>query len=109
MRRQRKPFRHSVALEGTGALEPRDATVAEPPARAINVRAAKDGLSGLLEEAARGNEIVITSDGEPKARLVAVRRARKPFRVDWAWLESQPVSAQALAEDVIRADREGRG
>ena len=36
----------------------------------ISVRAAKTHLSGLLEEVARGREVVITSDGVPKARLV---------------------------------------
>lgn len=36
----------------------------------VSVRAAKDQLSSLLQRAAGGEEIVITSDGEPKAMLV---------------------------------------
>lgn len=46
----------------------------------VNVRSAKDQLSSLLEEAALGNEVIITSDGLPKARLVPVRERRKTFR-----------------------------
>lgn len=36
----------------------------------VNVRMAKDQLSALLERAAEGEEIVITSDGRPKGMLV---------------------------------------
>ena len=74
----------------------------------INVRAAKDQLSSLLEAAALGNEVIITSDGRPKARLVSVRARRKAYQVDWAWLRSQPVSKGPSAEELIRADRDGR-
>src|SRR6185503_10000425 len=39
----------------------------------VSVRAAKDQLSSLLERAAQGEEIVITSDGKPKAMIVRYR------------------------------------
>jgi len=39
----------------------------------ISVRAAKDQLSALLERAAKGEDIVITSDGQPKAMIVRYR------------------------------------
>ncbi|MDE3084391.1 MAG: type II toxin-antitoxin system prevent-host-death family antitoxin [Verrucomicrobiota bacterium] len=39
----------------------------------INVRAAKDQLSSLLDRAAQGENIVITSDGKPKAMIVRYR------------------------------------
>lgn len=78
------------------------------PTQSINVRAAKDQLSSLLEEAALGNEVIITSDGQPKARLVPVKAVRKPFRMSWGSLQSQPLSAIAPAEEIIRADRDGR-
>ena len=87
-----------------GAMMP--STVA--PAQTINVRAAKDQLSSLLEAAALGNEVVITSDGHPKARLVPVKPVRKPFRTSWGPLQSQPVSTIAKAEELVRADRDGR-
>jgi prevent-host-death family protein len=35
--------------------------------------AAKTGLSGVVERAARGEEIVITKRGEPMAKLVAYK------------------------------------
>lgn len=41
----------------------------------VSVREAKDGLSGLLQRAARGEQIVITSDGQPKAMIVRYRPA----------------------------------
>ena len=39
----------------------------------VSVREAKDQLSGLLQRAAQGEQIVITSDGEPKAMIVRYR------------------------------------
>ena len=39
----------------------------------VSVRAAKDQLSSLLERAAQGEDIVITSDGKPKAMIVRYR------------------------------------
>lgn len=75
----------------------------------INVRAAKDQLSSLLEQAASGNEVIITSDGVPKAKLVPFRSARKPFRVDWELLRSMRVKPGGKsAEELVREDRDGR-
>lgn len=39
----------------------------------VNVRTAKDQISALLERAAEGEEIVITSDGRPKGMIVRFR------------------------------------
>ena len=39
----------------------------------VSVREAKDQLSGLLQRAARGEQIVITSDGQPRAMIVRYR------------------------------------
>jgi prevent-host-death family protein len=47
------------------------AAYAEPAE--VSVRVAKDQLSALLERAAQGEEIVITSDGKPKAMIVRYR------------------------------------
>ena len=80
-----------------------------PPATLINVRAAKDQLSSLLEQAASGHEVIITSDGMPKARLIPVKPARKPFRVDWALLRSvKPKPGVKSAEEILREERDGR-
>jgi prevent-host-death family protein len=40
--------------------------------RQVNIHEAKTHLSQLLEEAARGDEIIIAKAGKPIARLVAV-------------------------------------
>jgi prevent-host-death family protein len=80
---------------------------------AISVRAAKAHLSGLLElVASAGKEFVITSDGKPKARIVPAeaKPKRQGFQPDWALLKSMPMQTEPpLAEDLIRADRDGRG
>ena len=75
----------------------------------VNVRAAKDQLSSLLEQAANGNEVIITSDGQPKARLVPMRTRRRPFRMDWDHLRSMPlVRGGVSVEDFLREERDGR-
>lgn len=81
----------------------------DEPSRVVSVRAAKDQLSSLLEEASSGNEVIITSDGVPKAKLVPVRSQRRVFRVDWALLNSMPAKAGTPnAEAIVREDRDGR-
>ncbi len=91
----------------TGAVRPA-AALAGLPSLSINVRSAKDQLSSLLEEAALGNAVNITSDGQAKARQVSVRAPRKPFQVDWNWLLSQTLAVGPVAEEIIREDRAGR-
>jgi prevent-host-death family protein len=91
-----------VVKEGAARLEETDLVV--------NVRAAKDQLSSLLEHAARGNEVIITSDGQPKAKLVPVRARRRHFHVNWELLRSMPVASESVptAEEIVREDRDGR-
>jgi prevent-host-death family protein len=48
-----------------------------------SVRQARAKLSSLLESAAKGEEVIITSHGQPRARLVAIPGA-KGGRVDLA-------------------------
>ena len=87
----------------------READVAAFPV--VTVRDAKSHLSALLDWVAGGREIVITSDGKPKARLVPASPVmeRKVFRGMGASLLSQPVHAGPSADQVIRDDRDGRG
>jgi prevent-host-death family protein len=79
----------------------------------ISVRAAKAHLSGLLDLVATARkEIVITSDGKPKARVVPVetRPKRKVFSGAGAHLRTMPKQSEGpFAEELIRADRDGRG
>ena len=74
----------------------------------VNVRAAKDRLSSLLDLAARGSEIIITSNGKPKGRLTGWQPKRKPFKVDWEWLKSMPWKGGPSADELIREDRDSR-
>jgi prevent-host-death family protein len=81
----------SKRVLGARALLPKgEAGVQEPSAirrrTEVSVREAKDQLSSLLQRAEAGEEIVITSDGEPKAMLVRFR----PTLTGKAW--------QSLAE-----------
>jgi len=47
----------------------------------VNVYAAKTNLSQLLDRAANGEEIVITRNGRPVAKLVAAGHAGKPRKL----------------------------
>jgi antitoxin (DNA-binding transcriptional repressor) of toxin-antitoxin stability system len=65
-----------------------------------------------LELVASGREITITSDGQPKAVLSPVGRLgqRKAFTGTWEQLKKLPVQIEGpFAEEIIRADRDGRG
>ncbi|MGH7976472.1 MAG: type II toxin-antitoxin system Phd/YefM family antitoxin [Limisphaerales bacterium] len=78
----------------------------------INVRSAKSHLSALLDLVAGGREITITSDGRPKAVLSPVenRRTRKVFTGMGDHLKSMPMQTKGpFADEIIRADRDGRG
>ena len=77
----------------------------------IGVRAAKAHLSGLLEEVARGREVVITSDGKPKARLVPMAHTeRKVFLGAKEHLSKMPPwNDGPTAEEIVREDRDARG
>lgn len=48
------------------------------PDQTVSMREAKARLSELAERAAGGADIVIAKHGRPEARLVSVRRVRRP-------------------------------
>jgi len=63
----------------------------------------------LLDRAAAGEEIVITSDGRPKAKLVGNPTSARDLSCEQA--SSGPVSAKSrspLPRRIIRQDRDGR-
>src|SRR5436190_11998315 len=88
----------------------RDAAVADW-GRVVTVRDAKAHLSALLEWVAGGHSLTITSDGQPKARLVSVSAAapRKVFQGMGDFLAKQAVHSGPSADEVVREDRDGRG
>jgi prevent-host-death family protein len=77
----------------------------------VSVRTAKAHLSGLLEQVAGGQEITITSDGVPKARLVPISaKKQRPFLGTRAHLATMPPWQGGLtSEEIIREDRDSRG
>ena len=88
----------------------RESAVAEW-GRVVTVRDAKAHLSALLEWVAGGHELTITSDGQPKARLVSVGAAkpRKVFTGMGDYLMKQPIHRGMSAEDAVNLDRDARG
>src|SRR5436190_10542868 len=88
----------------------RNAAVAEW-GRVVTVRDAKAHLSALLEWVASGNELTITSDGVPKAKLIRVDAAkpRKVFEGMGDYLMKQPIHHGMTADEAINEDRDSRG
>ena len=73
-----------------------------------NVRTAKARLSELLSRAAAGEEIVITSDGQPKAKLVGIPAVHKRYHVNRRLLTVTTGKTGTSAEELIRLDRDSR-
>ena len=86
------------ALAGTKAVSP--GMIEEAAAQIlrrrtlVSVREAKDQLSSLLQRAAAGEEVIITSDGEPRAMLVRFRPVvgGKPWTSIEAFRSTQPMT-----------------
>ncbi|MBC8041419.1 MAG: type II toxin-antitoxin system prevent-host-death family antitoxin [Opitutaceae bacterium] len=74
----------------------------------VSVREAKDQMSALLQRVADGEEIVVTSDGQPKAMLVKYRpiMGGKAWRPLGAFLAGQPLGPDSTK--TIRAERDSR-
>ena len=73
-----------------------------------SVRTAKAHLSKLLDRVAAGEEVVITSAGRPKAKLVGLGGSSPlPFRVNRALLRGR-VKRGSRAEVLVRAERDAR-
>jgi prevent-host-death family protein len=72
----------------------------------VNVREAKDQLSSLLERAAKGEQIVVTSDGQPKAMIVRYR----PIITGAKWVSLKALRDKtSIREDstqIIRDERD---
>jgi prevent-host-death family protein len=72
----------------------------------VNVREAKDRLSSLLDRAAKGKYIVITSDGRPKAMIVRYR----PMIHGATWTSRKALRQLSASEDstsILREMKDG--
>jgi prevent-host-death family protein len=99
------------SVSDSGAMVLKEAISIPGVGLTFPVRTAKAKLSALLELVASGQEIVITSDGAPKAVLVspAKRSQRKVFTGTLDQLQKMPVQSEGpFAEEIVRADRDGR-
>ena len=98
--KEKKPVTYKLSKKSEPAVL-RDAAVAEW-GRVVTVRDAKAHLSALLEWVAAGHELTITSDGEPKARLIKAqaRERGKVFQGMGDYLMKQPVHAGSADEAV---------
>lgn len=104
-------MKKSTRVLGPHASLPRGELKAEEPTLVrrpeVSVREAKDQLSALLQRVAAGEEIVITSDGEPKAMLVRHRPmlSGKPWQSLADFRATMPMTPDSLAAiDEARAD-----
>lgn len=77
----------------------------------MNVREAKAHLSALLDWVAAGNEVTITSDGVPKAKLIRPEtpKSRKIFQGMGDYLTKQPMHRRLTADEAVNQDRDARG
>jgi prevent-host-death family protein len=70
----------------------------------VNVREAKDQLSRLLDHAERGEQIIITSDGRPKAMIVRYR----PMTHGATWTSQRALRQKTpISEDSATIIRDG--
>jgi prevent-host-death family protein len=105
-----KPTKSSVVYKQRKpetAQQIKEAALAQGVRRdVVAVREAKDQLSSLLQRAARGEQIVITSDGEPKAMIVRYRPIlqAKPWQSLKAFRDTMPMTPDSTP--LIREERD---
>ena len=68
----------------------------------VSINAAQNDLSSLIDQAAAGEDVVISRSGKPVARLVAVQPARKA-RNGGAAARAADAGIDPLSEDIRRA------
>lgn len=92
-----------VETETTGPSVLREAVASPGIGLTIPVRAAKAKLSALLEMVAGGQEVTITSDGKPKAKLVKAeaRERGKIFQGMGDFLKKQPIHRGMTADEAV--------
>ena len=106
-----KTAKYKISKTGTEPSVLKEVATLPGLGAAISVRSAKAHLSALLELVAGGQEITITSDGKPKAKLISAGavQSRSVFQGMGDYLLKQPIHGGPSAEEIVRADRDGRG
>jgi prevent-host-death family protein len=72
----------------------------------VSVREAKDQLSSLLDRAQRGEQIIITSDGRPKAMIVRYRPMIQGAKWTSRRALRQKTSVSEDSASILRAERD---
>lgn len=72
----------------------------------LNVREAKARFSEVLKAVSQGNEFMITSNGEPTARIVPLKKKGSPLRIDLKKLTAMPINSRAISDRLIREERD---
>ena len=112
VKKKTKALTYESSPEATAPLVLKEAITLPGVGLSFPVRVVKAKLSALLDLVAAGQEVTITSDGEPKAVLspVGKQRERKVFTGTWEHLKKMPPwRGGPTAEEIIREDRDGRG
>lgn len=66
--------------------------------KSVNIQEAKTHLSRLVEEAAAGEEIIVTKNGRPRARISAVTYDPRPRHLG-GWVGRVQITADFDEED----------
>lgn len=111
MRKPKSALTYEINKKNTAPSVLKEVAAVPGIGNVINVRAAKAHLSALLDLVVAGQEVVITSDGEPKVKLVSyqMKKKRKVFSGAKEHLKKIPLRPGPPAEEIIREDRDGRG
>lgn len=76
---------------------------------AYSVAEAKNKLSQLIKRAVEGEDVVITSHGQPVVELRPVKRQPKEMtEADWEWLETHRLPRLDPNKDAVEIVREFR-
>lgn len=74
-----------------------------------SVAEAKNKLSQLIKRAVEGEDVVITSHGQPVVELKPVKRQPKEMtEADWEWIEAHRVPGLDPDRDAVELVREIR-
>lgn len=70
----------------------------------LNVREAKARFSEVLKAASKGSEFIITSNGEPQAKIIPLRSKGKALHVNLQKLLAMPRTPAHLNAEILIGD-----
>ena len=103
------PIKKGKVPDETSAYEIKEEITKYQAPIQMNVRMAKDRFSHVVELASQGNEVIITSDGVPKAKVIPYVKVRKPYVPNWELIKEWGTAKGRTGAEIIREDRDSRG